>query len=215
MTFPLDRPANLAIFASGRGSNMDAIIRAFAAGDLARVAMVMSDNPQAPALARARTLGIPCYHHPFPPRRADPDGAARRAFEAAAAEHLARHRVDLICLAGFMRIFSPEFIGRYRGRLLNIHPSLLPEFKGLHPQRQALAAGARESGCSVHFVDAGIDSGPVIVQRRVPVYPDDTEATLAARILREEHVAYPEAIRLVLSGQARYGAPTEGASACG
>jgi phosphoribosylglycinamide formyltransferase-1 len=216
MTFPLDRPANLAIFASGRGSNMEALIRAFPPEDrLARVAMVMSDNAQAAALKRAAALGIASYHHPFPPRKHDPDGRARQAFEVAATEHLQRHNIDMICLAGFMRLFSAAFNAVWHGRMLNIHPSLLPDFKGLHPQRQALRAGVSESGCSVHFVDAGVDTGPVIVQRRVPVYPGDSEASLAARILPEEHIAYPEALRLVLTGQVSYDALVARASSCG
>lgn len=215
MTFPLDRPANLAIFASGRGSNMDAIVRAFPPeNSFAHVVMVMSDNAQAPALHKATALGIASYHSSFPLRKHDPTGHGRQVFEQAATAYLCHHSVDLICLAGFMRIFSAPFNDAWRGRILNIHPSLLPDFKGLYPQRQALKAGVTESGCSVHYVDAGVDTGPVILQRRVPVYPDDTEDSLAERILREEHIAYPAALRLVLSGQASYQALIREAS-CG
>src|SRR5690606_19243444 len=122
-------------------------------------------------------------------------------FEVRLDELLRSRRVDLVCLAGFMRVLSPWFVGRWYGRLLNVHPSLLPKHRGLHAHRQALAEGVSESGCSVHFVDAGVDTGKVIVQRRVPVYPDDTEETRAARVLVEEHVAYPEAVRMVLRGE--------------
>lgn len=195
---------------------MDAIIRAFPPeSHLASVRMVMSDNAQAAALQRAAALGIASYHHLFPPRRHDPQGSGRSAFEAVAAAHLQQHSIDIICLAGFMRIFSAPFNDTWRGRILNIHPSLLPDFKGLNPQRQALEAGVTESGCSVHFVDAGVDTGPVVLQRRVPVYPDDTEDSLAKRILREEHIAYPAALRLVLSGQASCQTLIGEASSCG
>ena len=122
---------------------------------------------------------------------------------------LEREKIDLICLAGFMRVLSPDFVSRYAGRILNIHPSLLPRFPGLHPQQQALNAGVNESGCTVHFVDAGVDTGPIIVQRRVSVYPDDDVDTLSARILEAEHLAYPEAVRLVLEGKAVMQPPQE------
>ena len=204
--FPLNRPARIAVFASGRGSNLDALVQAFPAGHtLAEVVLVMSDLENAPALEKASTHGITIFHHPFPARKRDVNGQGRAAFEAAANERLEHSKVDLICLAGFMRLFSPTFNARWRGRILNIHPSLLPAFPGLHPQWQALAAGVSESGCTVHFVDAGVDSGPVILQRRVPVLPKDTEAILSARILTEEHHAYPEAIRRVLQGEVVFG----------
>jgi phosphoribosylglycinamide formyltransferase-1 len=118
-----------------------------------------------------------------------------------AGQLLRDHRIDLILLAGFMRLLSAGFVQAWQGRILNIHPSLLPQFPGLHAQRQALQAGVSESGCTVHFVDAGMDTGPIILQRRVPVLPDDTEETLAARILEQEHLAYPEAVRRVLQGR--------------
>src|SRR5690606_6837596 len=124
----------------------------------------------------------------------------REAFEERLHGLLTARGVDLVCLAGFMRVLSPAFVDRWHGRLLNVHPSLLPKHRGLHAQRQALEEGVRESGCSVHFVDAGVDTGKVIVQRRVPVLPGDDEEALAARIRTEEHVAYPEAVRRVLRG---------------
>ena len=195
MTFPLGRSARLAVFASGRGSNLGSLTAAFPLGDpLASVALVLSNKRSAGALAFAESCGIPAYALPF--------GNDRERFESEADALLAAFEIDLICLAGFMRVLSPEFTARHAGRLLNIHPSLLPVFPGLHAQRQALSAGATASGCTVHFVDAGVDTGIPIVQRRVPVLPDDTEATLAARILAEEHRAYPEAVRAVLTGQA-------------
>lgn len=166
--------------------------------------MVMSNVAEAGALAKAEAYSVAAYYHPFPPRKRDGDGQGRAAFEREAQDRLRKHAIDLICLAGFMRIFSPEFNKTWQGRILNIHPSLLPKFPGLHPQRQALSAGVNESGCTVHFVDAGVDTGPTILQRRVPVLPSDTEDTLAARILKEEHHAYPRAIEKVLTGQARY-----------
>ncbi|RDI94568.1 phosphoribosylglycinamide formyltransferase [Meiothermus sp. QL-1] len=193
--FPLDRPARLAVFASGRGSNLEALLRAFPCGDsLGQVVLVVSDKPQAPALERALRAGVEAVHIPW---------KGRAGFEEAAHRLLEARRIDLVLLAGFMRILSPEFVARWYGRLLNIHPSLLPAFPGLHAQRQALAAGVSESGCTVHFVDAGVDTGPIVLQRRVPVLPGDTEESLAARILAEEHRAYPEAVRRVLRGEAR------------
>jgi phosphoribosylglycinamide formyltransferase-1 len=204
MTFPLSRPARLAVFASGRGSNLSALLSAFPPGDpLAALTLLISNKAQVGALELAAAAGIPAYTYPFPSRKRDPEGQARAAFEAEAERRLQEAGIDLICLAGFMRIFSPAFNARWHGRILNVHPSLLPAFPGLHPQRQALEAGVPESGCTVHFVDAGVDTGEVIVQRRVPVQPTDTEETLGARILREEHIAYPEAVRRVLHGQAR------------
>lgn len=204
MTFPLSRPARLAVFASGRGSNLQALLQAFPPDDpLGTVTLVVSNKEDAGALELASAHAIPTRNHPFPSRKRDPEGRARAAFETAAAGWLEEAGTDLICLAGFMRIFSPAFNARWHGRILNVHPSLLPAFPGLHPQRQALSAGVQEAGCTVHFVDAGVDTGELIVQRSVPVEPSDTEDTLAARILREEHLAYPEAVRLVLLGRAK------------
>lgn len=194
--FPLGRMARVAVFASGRGSNLASLLRAFPPGGdepLAAVRLVLSDRVNAAALERAREAGVPAVHVPF--------GRDRVAFEARADALLREHAIDLVCLAGFMRVLSASFVGAWHGRIVNIHPSLLPAFRGLHAQRQALAAGARESGCTVHFVDAGVDTGRPIVQRRVPVLEGDDEDALAARILEQEHVAYPEAVRLVLRGE--------------
>ena len=136
-------------------------------------------------------------------RWSERDARSRRDREARILEILDRTRPDLVCLAGYMRILSPEFVERFRGRILNIHPALLPKFPGLEPQRRALEAGETESGCTVHFVDEGTDTGPIVLQRRVPILPGDTDETLAARILVEEHRAYPEAIARVLAELAR------------
>ena len=196
MTFPLERPARLAVFASGRGSNLRSLVAAFPPADpLASVDLLISNKRTAGALELAKEYGVPAHVLPF--------GRDRQRFEGEADALLGAFQIDLICLAGFMRLLSPEFTAHWAGRLLNVHPSLLPAFPGLHPQRQALAAGVRESGCTVHFVDAGVDTGAVTLQRRVPVLPSDTEETLAARILAEEHRAYPEAVRLVLTGQVK------------
>lgn len=194
MTFPLERPARLAVFASGRGTNLRSLLAAFPVSDpLASLVLVLSNKSDAGALPLARHHGVPAYAVAF--------GRDRDGFEREAGRLLGEFGVDLVCLAGFMRVLSPAFAQRYAGRLLNIHPSLLPAFPGLYAQRQALAAGVPESGCTVHFVDAGVDTGEAVVQRRVPVLPGDSEETLAERILIEEHLAYPEAVRLVLTGQ--------------
>jgi len=184
----------LAILLSGRGSNFEAIADAVAAGRIpnAEIAAVVSDVAQAPGLARARERGLPAH---AVDRKAFPGRAAR---EAGILAILDRARPDLVCLAGYMRLLSPEFVGRFRGRILNIHPALLPKFPGLDAQRRALEAGEKESGCTVHFVDEGTDTGPIVLQKKVPVLPGDTEETLSARILEREHEAYPEAIARVL-----------------
>ena len=188
----------VAILISGRGSNMVALIEAAKAPDYpAEIAGVFSNKADAPGLAYAQAAGIPTAV------RSHKDFASREAFDAEIDAILAGWGTDIVCLAGFMRIFSTEFAAKWTGRMLNIHPSLLPLFKGLHPQRQALDAGATESGCTVHWVIPALDDGPTILQRTVPVLPHDTEATLAARILIEEHKAYPEALRLVAAGAAR------------
>jgi phosphoribosylglycinamide formyltransferase-1 len=186
----------LGVLASGRGSNLQAILDAIAAGRCpARVAVVISDRKDAAALERARRAAVPAVH--VDPR-AHPD---RRAFDAAVAAALDGHRVELVCLAGFMRVLTPEFVRRYRGRVLNVHPALLPAFPGLHAQRQALEHGVKVAGATVHLVDEGVDTGPILLQAAVPVLEDDTEEALAARILGEEHRLYPEAIRLVAEGR--------------
>jgi len=186
----------LAVLLSGRGSNFEAIADAAADGRIpeTEIVAVVSDVPTAPGLARARQRGLPSF---AVDRRQYP---SREAHEEAILRILDPLRPDLICLAGYMRLLSPPFVARYRDRLLNIHPSLLPKFPGLDAQRRALEAGEAESGCTVHFVDEGTDSGKVILQRKAPILPGDTEKTLADRILVEEHVAYPEAIARVLAG---------------
>lgn len=193
--FPLGRPARLAVLASGRGSNLQALLEAFPPGDeLATVALVISNKAGAQAIERARDAGVTAKHLPWP---------SRAAFEAAAQRELEANAIDVVCLAGFMRLLSSDFTSAWAGKLVNVHPSLLPAFPGLDAHGQALRAGVAESGCSVHLVDAGVDSGPIILQRRVPVLPGDDEARLAARVLEVEHEAYPEAIRRLLTGEWR------------
>jgi phosphoribosylglycinamide formyltransferase 1 len=202
--FPLARRARLAVFASGRGSNLSALLDAFPPTGTdtdAQVALVLSDRSKAGALARARAADVPAHAVPYALR---PDGAPDRArFEDDAQALLDRYGVDLVLLAGFMRLLSPDFTARWSGRLLNVHPSLLPAFPGLHAVAQALAAGVSHTGCTVHFVDAGMDTGPVVLQRTVRVLPGDDERTLQARVQEQEHLAYPAAVRAVLHGVTR------------
>ena len=189
----------VAILISGRGSNMAALIAAAAPADFpAEIAVVISNRADAAGLERARASGIPALAV-----ESKPFGANRAAFEAALQSALDRHRIDLICLGGFMRLFTAEFVQRWYGRMLNIHPSLLPSFPGLEPQAQALRAGVKLSGATVHFVIPETDAGPILIQGAVPVLDDDTPQTLAGRILQIEHRIYPEALRLVASGQVR------------
>ena len=188
------RPARIGVLLSGRGSNFVALAQALARGAApAEIVLVASNVADAPGLARARELAIPTA---VLPQR---DFPSRVAHEAALRASLREAGAEWICLAGYMRLLSPEFVAAYPMHVLNIHPSLLPAFPGLHPQRQALAAGVRISGCTVHLVDAGLDSGPIVVQRAVPVEDDDDEAALAARILVEEHLAYAQALRRLLT----------------
>jgi phosphoribosylglycinamide formyltransferase 1 len=191
--------SRLAILLSGRGSNFEAIAEAVAGGRIpnAEIVAVVSDSPVAPGLARARQRGLPGH---AVDRRLY---GTRQAHEQAVLRVLDLSRPDLVCLAGYMRLLSPEFVARWKGRLLNIHPSLLPKFPGLFPQRRALEAHEMVSGCTVHFVDEETDSGAVILQKTVPILPGDTPETLSLRILAEEHAAYPEAIARVLEGMAR------------
>jgi phosphoribosylglycinamide formyltransferase-1 len=186
---------NLAILISGRGSNMLALADAIERGRIpgARIALVLSDHADAEGLRRAAERGIETV-------AVERAGRMRAEHEREIVAALQKHAVDLVCLAGFMRLLSPHFIETYRGRILNIHPSLLPAFPGLDAQRQAIEHGVKLSGCTVHFVDETLDGGPIITQRVVPVLDDDTPATLAARILSEEHQAYAEAVALVVSG---------------
>jgi phosphoribosylglycinamide formyltransferase-1 len=180
----------LAVLLSGRGSNFLAIRDAIARGVLdAEIVVVVSNRPDAPGLARARELALPAFaadHKAYP---------SRVAHEAEVLRVLAVARPDYIALAGYMRLLSPTFVAAYPSRILNIHPSLLPAFPGVDAQGQALAAGVKISGCTVHFVDENLDAGPILVQRAVPVLPDDTTERLAARILVQEHEAYVEALR--------------------
>jgi phosphoribosylglycinamide formyltransferase-1 len=186
----------VAILISGRGSNMAALIEAAQApGYPAEIALVVSNRPDAAGLALARAAGVTIAvldHKPF--------GKDRVAFDAALQAVLDQHRIELICLAGFMRLFTAEFTRRWYGRMLNIHPSLLPAFPGLDPHGQALRAGAKSSGATVHFVIAETDAGPIVMQESVPVYPDDTPDTLAARVLEVEHRIYPRALRDLAEG---------------
>jgi phosphoribosylglycinamide formyltransferase-1 len=186
---------NIVILVSGRGSNMEAIVRACAAeGWGGRVAAVLSNRADAAGLAFARARGIAAEvveHRAF---------RTRDAFDAALAEQIERHGADVVALAGFMRILGAEFVRRFDGRLVNIHPSLLPAFPGLHTHRRAIDAGCKASGATVHFVTADLDHGPIIGQAVVPVLADDSEDALAARVLAQEHVLYPRAIRWLVEG---------------
>jgi phosphoribosylglycinamide formyltransferase-1 len=187
----------VAILISGRGSNMAALIEAAKAPDYpAEIALVLSNRPEAGGLALARAAGVATAvldHKPF--------GKDRAAFDAALQAILDQHRVELICLGGFMRLFTAEFTRAWYGRMLNIHPSLLPAFPGLDPHGQALRAGAKTSGATVHFVIPETDAGPIVMQESVPVYPDDTPDTLAARVLQVEHRIYPRALRELAEGR--------------
>ena len=197
-------PLRLAILISGRGSNMAAIVRACRAGELAaEIALVLADRPDAPGLALADELGAPTA------AIARSAYAEAAGFERALAAALDAHGVRAVALAGFMRILSAQFVGCYLGRMFNVHPSLLPGYRGLHTHRRVLAAGAAAHGASVHFVTAELDGGPVILQSRVAVEPGDTEAELAARVLATEHVIYPRALGWFASGRLawRDGAP--------
>ena len=186
----------LGVLASGRGSNLQALLEACARpGFPARVAVVISDRERAPALEHARGAGVEALW--VNPK----DFGDREAFDLALGHELRSRGVGLVCHAGFMRILSPAYVRGFAGRALNVHPSLLPAFPGLHAQRQALDHGAKVSGATVHFIDEGVDTGPIVLQAAVPVEPSDTEETLSARILVEEHRLYPEAVRLFAEGR--------------
>lgn len=185
----------VAILISGGGSNMLALVRDMMGDHPCRPVLVASNDPAAAGLARAEALGIPTAavdHRPF--------GKDRPAFEAALAEKVDAAHPDMICLAGFMRVLTPGFIRRYEGRMLNIHPSLLPKYPGLNTHARALAAGDAEAGCTVHEVTAELDAGPILGQARVPVLQGDTEDTLAARVLAMEHQLYPAVLRRFATG---------------
>jgi len=187
----------LGILLSGRGSNFEAIADNAAAGVIpAQIAVVISNNPNAAGLEKARARAIPALAIPS-------KGMEREPYDRLVAAELQKRQVDLVCLAGFMRLLSAWFVRQYPNRILNIHPALLPAFPGLEAQKQALEHGVKISGCTVHFVDEFLDAGPIIAQAAVEVRDDDTEETLSARILAEEHRIYTEAINLVLSGRYR------------
>ncbi|MFY0530383.1 phosphoribosylglycinamide formyltransferase [Archangium gephyra] len=188
----------LGVLVSGSGSNLQALLDACARPDFpAEVAVVVSNVPTAFALERAKKAGVAAVvleHKAF---------GSRADFEKALAEKLVAAGVEWVCLAGFMRLLGVDFLGRFAGKVLNIHPSLLPAFPGLHAQRQALERGVKLAGCTVHFVDPGMDTGPIIAQAVVPVLPGDDEAALTARILKEEHRLYPLVVKLVATGAVR------------
>jgi phosphoribosylglycinamide formyltransferase-1 len=188
----------IGVLLSGRGSNFAALADSIAAGRIrdAEIALVLSNREGAPGLAHAAARGLPSRVIPS-------KGIEREAYDRMAVAALDDARVDLVCLAGFMRLLSPYFISAFRGRILNIHPSLLPAFPGLESQRQALEYGVKFSGCTVHFVDEDLDAGPIISQAVVPIEAGDTPETLSARILAEEHRIYTEAVQFVLSGKFR------------
>jgi phosphoribosylglycinamide formyltransferase-1 len=193
-------PLELAILISGRGSNMVAIARACLAGQInARVQVVIADRPGVAGLTAASELGIEAVTVPWL------GAAEKERFERELGEALDARRPQLIVLAGFMRILSSQFVARYAGRMLNIHPSLLPKYTGLHTHRRALEARDREHGASVHFVTAELDGGPVLLQAKVPVLPGDTEAALAARVQGAEHILYPQVIGMVADGRLAWG----------
>jgi phosphoribosylglycinamide formyltransferase 1 len=189
----------VAILISGRGSNMVALIEAAREKDFpAEIVVVISNRPDAGGLEKAKASGMPTLAI-----ESKPFGKDRAAFEAALQAALDQHNVELICLAGFMRLFTAQFVQRWQGRMLNIHPSLLPSFPGLEPQAQALRAGVKISGATVHFVIPETDAGPIVMQGAVAVRDDDTPQTLAARIITIEHRIYPAALRLVASDKIR------------
>lgn len=188
----------IGVLISGRGSNFEALADSIAAGRIpnAEISIVISNREDAPGIGKARARGVDA--------RAIPSkGLEREAYDRLVVAALREKKVDLICMAGYMRMISPYFVSEFRNRILNIHPSLLPAFPGLESQRQALEHGAKFSGCTVHFVDEHLDAGPIILQAAVPIEDTDTPETLAARILREEHRVYTEAVRIVLEGRYR------------
>jgi phosphoribosylglycinamide formyltransferase 1 len=193
---PDNRNWKIGILLSGRGSNFLAIADSIAAGRIqnAEISVVVSNKPDVPGILAARQRGLNA-------RVIQSRGLERAEHDHQMIACLREHEVDLVCLAGYMRLLSPEFISAYRERILNIHPSLLPAFPGLDAQKQALEYGVKITGCTVHFVDEDLDHGAIILQRSVPVLPEDDENTLSARILEQEHIAYSEAINLVLNSK--------------
>jgi phosphoribosylglycinamide formyltransferase-1 len=187
----------LGILLSGRGSNFEAIARNVQAGKIpAEIGVVISNKEEAAGLAIGRQMGLNAVCIPS-------KGKEREAFERELVAALRQHEVDLICLAGFMRVLTPYFIREFKGRILNIHPAILPSFPGVESQKQALDYGAKFTGCTVHFVDEGVDTGPVVAQAVVPILDDDTVETLSARILKEEHRIYTEAVNHVIEDRIR------------
>ncbi len=186
----------IGVLLSGRGSNFEALADSVAAGNIpgAEIAVVVSNREGAPGIERARERGIAAREIPS-------KGLEREVYDRQVVAILHEHKVDLVCLAGYMRLLSPFFVASFPNRILNIHPSLLPSFPGLESQRQALEYGVKFAGCTVHFVDENLDAGPIVAQATVPVRDDDTEETLASRILAEEHRIYTEAVRIVLEGK--------------
>jgi phosphoribosylglycinamide formyltransferase-1 len=188
----------IGVLLSGRGSNFEALADSIAAGRIpgAEIGLVISNREGAPGLASEAARGIPAKAIPS-------KGLAREEYDRLAVQELKKADIEIVCLAGFMRLLSPYFVAAYPQRILNVHPSLLPSFPGLEAQRQALEYGVKFSGCTVHLVDENLDAGPILAQAVVPVRDEDTDETLSARILAEEHRIYTEAVRLVLSGQFR------------
>ena len=188
----------IGVLLSGRGSNFEALADSVAAGRIpnAEIAIVISNRENAPGIEKAQAREIPAQVIPS-------RGLEREAYDKLVIAALEEKKVDLVCLAGYMRLLSPAFVAAYRGRILNIHPSLLPAFPGLESQRQAIEHGAKFSGCTVHFVDENLDAGPIILQAAVPIRDDDTPETLSERVLKEEHRIYTEAVRIVLEGRYR------------
>jgi phosphoribosylglycinamide formyltransferase 1 len=186
----------IGVLLSGRGTNFEALVDSVAAGRIpgAAIAVVLSNREGAPGIERAKERNIAAQVIPS-------KGLEREAYDRQVVAVLHQHKVDLVCLAGYMRLLSPFFVASFPNRILNIHPSLLPSFPGLESQRQALEYGVKFAGCTVHFVDENLDAGPIVLQATVPVRDDDTEETLASRILAEEHRTYTQAVRIVLEGK--------------
>lgn len=192
------RKKRIAILLSGRGSNFEAIYRAIKEGKInAEIGVVISNKEDARGLLKAREFGLETLF--LNPK----EFSSREEYDLKLAEEIEKRNIDLICLAGWMRILTPPFVQRFRNRIMNIHPALLPSFPGLEAQKQALEYGVRYSGCTVHFVNEEVDAGPIILQAVVPVFQNDTVETLSERILKEEHRIYPEAIRLFVEGKLR------------
>ena len=202
MSGSLAKPLLVGVLLSGRGSNLQAVIDCIEAGSVAaRIAVVISNKKEAPGLERARKHGVPDVFLDPKPFAGRPD--SREAYDRAVLEVLQKHEVELVLLAGYMRIVTPVLVKAFENRMMNIHPSLLPSFPGLDVQKKAIDHGCKIAGCTVHFVTEGVDEGPIIVQAAVPIHDTDTPETLAARILEQEHRIYPRAVRLYAEGRLR------------